>query len=127
MRAVGERLSGALNKRASRLDVYIALFGPEAGRAAAADVLLSWQRDSRPDPGSPVLIYDYDLVTLLAHAGEDQQAVEMLSYVIPKFRSALDWVRADVALRNFNCRTDVRALYERAGLRAVEHQESCGP
>ncbi|MCH7564976.1 MAG: hypothetical protein IH968_14260 [Gemmatimonadetes bacterium] len=126
-RAVGERLARVLNKRASRLDVYIALFGPEAGRAAAADVLLSWQRDSRPDPDSPVLIYDFDLVPLLAHAGADEQAVEMMRYVIPKAVSALSWLRADVVLREFNCREDVRALLERAGMRAVKNQEPCGP
>lgn len=126
-RAVGERLARVLNKRVSRLDVYFALFGPEAGRAEAAETLLSWRRDSRPDPDSPVLIYDFTLVTLLAHAGEDQQAVEMLSYVIPKFGSALYLMRADVALREFNCREDVRALFEQGGLPPLKDAGSCGP
>lgn len=123
-RAVGERLSAVLGKRVSGLDVYISLFGPTAGRAEAADSVLSWPRASRPDPDSPVLMYEFNLIQLLAHAGADDQAVEVMRYEVPNLGSLMGTIRADVALMDFNCRADVRALYERAGLK---NQESCGP
>ncbi len=123
-RAVGERLSAVLGKRDSGLDVYISLFGPTAGRAEAADSVLSWPRASRPDPDSPVLMYEFNLIQLLAHAGTDDQAVEVMRYVVPNEGSLMGSIRANVALGEFNCRADVRALYEQAGLK---NQESCGP
>ena len=61
-RSVGERLSRALNKSAPKLEVYLALFGRQAGRAQAADTLLSWPRNSRLDTDSPVLGYDFELL-----------------------------------------------------------------
>lgn len=65
------------------------------------------------------------VASLLAHAGADEQAVELMRYVISRSGLILSWIRADMALRQFNCREDVRALFERAGLPAVKYEESC--
>jgi tetratricopeptide (TPR) repeat protein len=124
-RSVGEQLSRVLNKRSSSVAVYLALFGPEAGRSEAADTLLSWPRYSRSDPDSPVLIYDFDLVSFLAHAGQQEQAVDVMRYVAPINGSILSWTRSDVALRNFNCREDVREVYETSGLPPLGEQDYC--
>jgi len=125
-KAVGKKLALALNKRISGIELYLSLLGPRAGRIEAADSLLSWPRGTRLDPDSPVLIYEHNLTLLLAHAGAYEQAIDVLPYVIQSTASMLGWIRSDVGIGQFNGRTDVRDLYEQAGLVPVTSADSGG-
>jgi tetratricopeptide (TPR) repeat protein len=122
--AVGKRLAEMLNKKAPNLDPYLDLFGEASQREAAGEVLLSWPRRSRMEPESPSILYDYDLAYLLAIAGLNEPALELLTDVAkisPRIFSRFRW---DPALASFNCTPGVQAIYASLPI-ASSHDHAC--
>jgi tetratricopeptide (TPR) repeat protein len=122
---VGNRLAEKLNKRTPNLDPYLDLFGEAPQREAASEVLLSWPRGSRTEPDSPSILYDYDLAYLLAIAGLNEPALELMTYVtkmLPRIYSRFRW---DPALASFNCTPGVQAIYASLPSASSNHDYAC--
>jgi TolB-like protein len=109
---IGKRLADQLNKSAPNLGPYLDLFGDASLREAAAAEIISWPRDSRMMPDSPVILYDYTLTYLMAAASQYEPALELLAYTAerqPRWARQL-WVAP--GLNSFNCTSDAQAIYE---------------
>jgi tetratricopeptide (TPR) repeat protein len=109
--AVGKRLAEILNKKTLNLGPYLDLFGGVAQREAASEVLLSWPRGSRMEPDSHAILYDVYLAYVLAVAGQNEPALELMTFVAkmsPRIFSRFRW---DPALASFNCMPEAQAIY----------------
>jgi TolB-like protein/Tfp pilus assembly protein PilF len=122
---VGKRLAAILNKNAPDLGPYLDLLGEAPQREAAAEVLLSWPRDSRMEPDSPAILYDANLVYLLAVAGLNEPALNVLTYVAKRQPRMISWVLADPKLASFICMPDVRPIYASLPIASSQYGVSC--
>jgi tetratricopeptide (TPR) repeat protein len=109
--AVGKRLAEILNKKTPNLDPYLDLFGDAAQREAASEVLLSWPRDSRMKPDSPAILYEINLLYVLAVAGLYEPALKIMAYLAKTDPRLLTRTRAVSSLASFNCTADAQAIY----------------
>jgi TolB-like protein len=109
--AVGMRLAEILNKKSPNVDPYLDLFGEVSQREAAAEVLLSWPRDSRAEPSSPAIVYDYGLVYVLAVAGMNEAALTLMAHVAKMQPRWLSQTLAYPALASLTCTPEAQAIY----------------
>jgi hypothetical protein len=123
--AVGKRLAEILNKKAPNLGPYLDLFGEALQREAAAEELLSWPRDSRMEPDSPAILYDYDLFYVLAVAGLNEPALKVMAHVIERQPSFVFQFRAAHSLASFNCIPEVKAIYASDPFASSQHDYPC--
>jgi hypothetical protein len=114
-----------LNKKAPNLPPYLDLFAEAPQREAAAEELFSWPRDSRMDPDSPAILYDFDLAYLLAIAGLNEPALELMTYVAKTSPRLLSRFRWDPALASFNCTPGVQAIYATLPFASSWHDDPC--
>jgi TolB-like protein/Tfp pilus assembly protein PilF len=122
---VGKRLAEILNKSAPNLDPYLDLFGEAPQREAASEVLLSWPRGSRMEPDSPAILYDYNSAYLLAIAGLNDPALELMTSVAkisPRIVSRFRW---DRAMASFNCTPGAQAIYASLPSASPQHDYAC--
>jgi TolB-like protein/Tfp pilus assembly protein PilF len=122
---VGKRLAKILNKNAPDLGPYLDLLGEAPQRVAAAEVLLSWPRDSRMEPDSPAILYDYNLFYVLAIAGLNEPALNLLTYIAKRQPRIISQLLADPKLTPFICMPDVRPIYASLPIASSQYGVSC--
>jgi hypothetical protein len=123
--SVGKRLAEILKKKAPNLDPYLDLFGKAQQRGVAAEVLLSWPRDSRMEPDSPVILYDFNLLYVLVVAGQNEPAVKLLTDNAKNYPELVYQVRLDPSLASFKCRVDVQAIYASLPFASSQRDDPC--
>ena len=123
--AVGKRLAEVLNKHAPDLSPYLDLLGEASQREAAAEVLVSWPRDSRADPDSPAILYDHVLLYVLAIAGQSEPALKILSHVAERNPRVVSQILADPKLASFICMPDVESIYAALPIGSSPYRVTC--
>jgi tetratricopeptide (TPR) repeat protein len=123
--AVGKRLAEVLNKEAPNLDPYLDLFGETPQREAAANELLSWPRGSRTNPDSPAILYDYNLLYVMATASQTEPALSLMSYVGQLNPRWVYYFRFVHSLASFNCNPDAQAIYASLPSASPKHDNAC--
>jgi TolB-like protein len=123
--AVGGRLAEKLNKKAPNLAPYLDLFAEALQREAAAEELLSWPRDSRMDPDSPAILYDFDLFYLMAVAGQNELALKLMAYTSTRRERIMYQFRMIPLLASFNCTPGAQAIYASLPYASPQHYDPC--
>ncbi len=124
---VGKRLAESLSKQKSHVKTYLDLFGAESQSKGAAEELLDWPRDSRMDPESPALVYDFDLFFLLAAAGQHESALKLMPRIAKNTPRYLGGLRWSVYLSSFNCIPEAQAIYASLPFSGVHRENVCPP
>jgi len=124
---VGKRLAESLSKQKSNVKTYLDLFGAESQSERAAEELLGWPRDSRMDPESPALVYDFDLLFLLAAANQHESALKLMPRIAKTTPRYLGGYRWSVYLSSFNCIPDAQVIYASLPFTGVHRENVCPP
>jgi len=123
--AVGKRLAEVLNKETPNVGPYLDLFGETPQREAAAEELLSWPRDSRMNPDSPAILYDFSLLYVMAAAGQTEPALSLMPYVAQRNPRYVYQFRFAHSLASFNCNLDAQAIYASLPVASPQHDDAC--
>jgi TolB-like protein/Tfp pilus assembly protein PilF len=123
--AVGKRLAEVLNKEAPNVGPYLDLFGETPQREAAAAELLSWPRDSRVNPDSPAILYDPNLLYVIAAAGQTEPALSLMTHVAQRYPRWVYTFRFRHSLASFNCNIDAQAIYASLPIASPQHDDAC--
>jgi TolB-like protein len=122
---VGKKLAESLRKQKSNVKTYLDLFGAGSQSDRAAEELLAWPRDSRMDPESPALVYDFDLFFLLAAAGQHESALKLMPRLAKTTTRFLAGYRWSVQLSSFNCIPDAQVIYASLPITGVHRENVC--
>ena len=124
---VGKRLAESLSKQKSNVKTYLDLFGAQSQSDRAAIELLAWPRDSRMDPESPALVYDFDLFFLMAAAGQYESALKLMPRIAKTAPLLLASYRWSVQLSSFSCIPDAQVIYASLPFSGVHRENVCPP
>jgi TolB-like protein len=111
--AIGREILRLMDREDDLLQAYLDLFGDDAARNRARDVLMNQPQLPFDDPANLRVLSDYSLLTLLAYAGEHASARVLLQHHIetaPVYR--FGYYRVDQSMPEFICDPETQALFE---------------
>jgi hypothetical protein len=77
------------------------------------------------DPDSPAILYDINLFYVMAIAGLNEPALNVLTYVAKKQPRNISQFLADPKLASFVCMPDVQPIYASLPIASSQHGVSC--
>jgi TolB-like protein/Tfp pilus assembly protein PilF len=123
----GERVVRVMGRKRNSVPLYLDLYFEPGRRSAAAAEILTFPRDNWWSPDNPSLIDAYLLPFVMAAAGAQDEALDLLR---ERLERGIDFypprlVSVSPLAGDFSCRPDVQAFYAELGLPPLHDPLPC--